>query len=111
MAEYLGGFLAGTMVGVALYLCVRARMKYGPLALARFGPWARRLVWVLSMLLVIAIANLGLVVFRELLSALLGREPSLGSEVCFAITGLVVGCVLVLKHMHSGESAEDTNTK
>lgn len=110
MLDYVIGIVEGMILGAALYLCVRVRVKFGPLALSRYGQWARSLVWVLSILLMIVIANLGLVLFRTSLLGLVAHKPSLVTEACFAITGLVTGCLLVLRR-YRGETSEDACTK
>ena len=101
LIDYLIGIVEGVLLGFALYLCVRARMRFGPLALARYGQWARWLVWGFSILIMIALANLGLLLFRTSLLGLVAHRSSLMMEVCFAVTGLLTGCLLVLRHLRS----------
>lgn len=110
MIDWLVAIAEGGILGVALYLCVRARMKLAPLVLSMYGQWGRRLVWILSILLMVVLANLGLVLLRTSLFGLVAHTPSLAAEACFAITGLVTGCLLVISHMRSSDSnSNDSN--
>lgn len=110
MLDYVIGIVEGVIMGSALYWCVRARMKFGPLVLSRYGQWARRLVWCLSILLMVVMANLGLLLFRTSLLGLVAHKSSLITEACFAVTGLVTGCLLVLRHARRAKTSEDANT-
>lgn len=110
MIDWLVAIGEGGILGTALYLCVRARMKLGPLLLSAHGQWGRRMVWIISILLMVVLANLGLVLLRTSLISLVAHKPSLATEACFALTALVTGCLLVLWHMRNSTSnLNDTN--
>ena len=110
MIDWLVAIAEGGILGTALYWCVRARMKLAPLVLSMHGQWGRRMVWVLSILLMVLLANLGLVLLRTSLFGLVAHQPSIATEACFAVTGLVTGCLLVLRHMrNSTDSSNDAS--
>ena len=44
MIDWLVAITEGVILGTALYLCVRVRMKLGPLVRAKHGQWGRRVV-------------------------------------------------------------------
>lgn len=92
--------LAGVLLAVLLYGLVRFRMLVAPIMRDRFGPWARWSVWVLVAVLMIAVANLELIILRQLLHQWFGAEKSsLGHEILFVLVTLVVGYFLVARYV------------
>jgi len=97
MQHWLIATLEGVGLGLTLYLCVRLRMYLGPLIVKRFGQGARRAYWLLTILAMILLGNLGLYVFRIYLGSQPVTDNMLSLELWFAITALVVGLGLVFR--------------
>ena len=97
MQHWLVATLEGFFLGLTLYLCVRLRMYLGPVMMKRFGQWARRAYWLFTILVMIALSNLGLYVFRVYLSSQPVGDETLLLELWFATIALAVGLVLIFR--------------
>ena len=65
MQAWIIATAAGIALGLLLYLCVRLRMWLGPIIRDRFGQWARRLYWIVTIAVMVVLANAGLLLVRE----------------------------------------------
>lgn len=108
MQHWLIATLEGACLGLALYLCVRLRMYLGPLIVKRFGQGARRAYWLLTILVMLILSNLGLYLFRAYLNSQSIPDEWLPLELWFATMALAVGLGLVfrkvLRSFLTGES-------
>lgn len=93
--DWFATIVGGIATGMALFLCVRLRIFLGPRLHARFGNPARRLAWVLIVLLMILIANAALLLLRGWLHAAGAVASSLEYEIVFAVIAGTVGFGLV----------------
>ena len=97
MQHWLIATLEGVFLGLTLYLCVRLRMYLGPVIIKRFGQWARRAYWLFTILVMIALSNVGLYVFRIYLSSQQVADETLLLELWFATMALAVGLGLIFR--------------
>ncbi len=95
MTSWLVSTVAGLLVGLAFYVCVRLRIVLGPAARGRYGNMARRGVWLITILLMIGIANLGLVFLRAYLAANDSANNHFAFELWFAVLSLAFGAGMV----------------
>ena len=65
--HWLFDIAAGVVLALFLYLLVRVRMRMAPRMRDRFGDYARWATWVVTIGLMVVLANLGLVLLRQLL--------------------------------------------
>jgi hypothetical protein len=100
MQHWLTATLIGISLGLALFACVRLRMHFGPIVRQRFGSWARRVYWAFTILLMIALANLGLKLLRIYLSNFDGVENSLMLEMWFALLAILIALALIFTRMN-----------
>ena len=101
MIHWLISMLLGLTVGILLYGCVRIRIIFGPLAAARFGRLGRLEVWLGCLLLMVFIAEGGLMLIRVFLA----EHGTLLHEIVFAAVALIVGVTLV-----AHRALKDNNT-
>ena len=64
MIDWVAATLDGIVLGLAFYGCVRLRMTLGPIIRERYGNWARRIYWLLTIALMVLLANIALLVLR-----------------------------------------------
>ena len=88
----------GVALGTAFYYCVRLRMVLGPLTRERFGNWARQLVWIVCIAIMVLLANFALRLLRSLLVGAALSFDQFVYEAVFALTALAVGFGLVYRH-------------
>ena len=100
MQHWLIATLIGISLGLVLFACLRLRIHFGPKVGQHFGSWARRIFWVFTILLMIALANLGLKLLRIYLSNFDGVENSLMLEMWFALLALLIALALIFKRMN-----------
>jgi len=72
-------------------------MYLGPIIIKRFGQWARRAYWLVTILVMIALSNLGLYFFRAYLSNQPVGDKTLLLELWFATIALAVGLGLIFR--------------
>jgi len=106
--HWLIATLEGFFLGLTLFLCVRLRMYLGPVIIKRFGQWARRAYWLFTILVMIALSNVGLYVFRIYLSSQHVTDETLLFELWFATMALAVGLGLIFRKLSRNPvTAED----
>jgi hypothetical protein len=99
MQHWLFATFAGVGLGLTLYACVRLRMYVGPLIRERFGDWARRAYWLVTILVMIIIGNAGLFVLRIYLDSQSVEHGTLILELWFGVIAMAVGLALVFRRM------------
>jgi hypothetical protein len=72
-------------------------MYLGPVIIKRFGQWARLAYWLFTILVMIALSNVGLYVFRIYLSSQQVADETLLLELWFAAMALAVGLGLIFR--------------
>ena len=72
-------------------------MYLGPVIIKRFGQRSRRVYWLFTILVMIALSNVGLYVFRVYLSSQPVGDETLLLELWFATIALAVGLVLIFR--------------
>jgi len=83
-------------------------MYLGPVIIKRFGQWARRAYWLFTILVMIALSNVGLYVFRIYLSSQHVTDETLLFELWFATMALAVGLGLIFRKLSRNPvTAED----
>lgn len=65
--HWIAATVAGLGLGLAWFGCVRLRMHLGPILKARYGNHARRICWLVTILVMILLANLVLLGLRAFL--------------------------------------------
>ena len=65
MQPWIAATIAGICLGLAFYGCVRLRMYLGPLIRDRFGNVARRVYWLLTIAVMVILANVALFALRQ----------------------------------------------
>ena len=84
-------------------------MYLGPVIIKRFGQWARRAYWLFTILVMIALSNVGLYVFRIYLSSQHVADETLLFELWFATMALAVGLGLIFrKFLWNSLTTEDS---
>lgn len=99
MQHWLIATLEGVGLGLTLYVCVRLRMYFGPRIREHFGNLARQAYWALTILVMIVLANVGLLVFRIYLSSQSLASETLYLEIWFALVALGVGLLLIFRRV------------
>jgi predicted MFS family arabinose efflux permease len=89
----------GVLLACILYAIVRLRMKVAPKMRDRFGSFARWSVWVLTLLLMVVMANVGLIMLRQMLRDWLGFDSDWMDELLFSLVSLSLGVALVGRHV------------
>ena len=79
-------------------------MHFGPRVRERFGNGARQALWVLIILFMVLLANLGLRLLRGLVLTDIPQAEWLGFEIVFAASALLVGLALVLLRVRGQRS-------
>lgn len=88
--------LAGLFLGLAWYGCVRLRMYLGPIIRERYGNIWRKAYWVLTILVMILLANGGLMIVR----GVTGESPgALKFEIWFAGLALTIAFGLIVRRL------------
>lgn len=95
---WLISFMSGFVLALALFALVRIRMRVGPIVRERFGNWARRGFWGLIFALLIASANLMLIMLRQVLINQYAVADTVMHEVLFAAVAFCGGFFLVYRH-------------
>ena len=74
-------------------------MYLGPRIKNFFGYWAHRAYWLITILVMIVLSNLGLYLFRVYLSSQAISDESLMLELWFATMALAVGVGLIFRKL------------
>lgn len=96
MTGWIAASLAGAVLGMLLFGCVRLRNHFGTSARAHFGEWGYRVTWVGMLLVMVGLAELTLFGLRSILGAA-GTGVS-WVEVWFGVLALGIGGTLALRH-------------
>jgi hypothetical protein len=99
MQHWLTATVIAICIGLALYACVRLRMHFGPIVRKRWGNWARRAYWMMTILVMVAFANLGLLLLRIYLGDLQTSRNGLMLEIWFALLSAAVALGLILQKL------------
>ena len=100
MQHWIVATLIGVVLGIGLYGFVRLRMCIAPRLKTRFGDSARYAFWILTIVLMIAVANIALWVLRVYLRSYPPIEYGLHLEIWFSLLALIVGLGLVLMRVY-----------
>ena len=83
-------------------------MYLGPVMIKRFGQWARRAYWLFTILVMIALSNVGLYLFRSYLGSQQVADEALLLELWFATMALAAGLGLIFRKLSRNSlTAED----
>ena len=102
--HWLVDIVLGVLLACILYAIVRLRMNVAPKMRDRFGSLARWSVWVLTLALMVIMANLGLLMLRQLLREWLGFDSGIMDELLFSLVSLSLGVMLVARHVLSNRA-------
>lgn len=96
MQHWFVATLTGAGLGLALYGCVRLRVWLGPRIGDWYGQHMRRAYWVLTVVIMVILANIALWGLRRYLQAAAPSASGLLLESWFALLALVVGLAPIL---------------
>ena len=99
MSTWFAAAAIGLIAGLLLYACVRVRMHFGPRIRELYGNSARKAFWLVTILAMIVIANIGLYGVRRLPG--IDNAGPLATEIVYTVTFLVVGAGLVFRRQLS----------
>jgi len=102
--------LAGIALAAVLFALVRFRMAFAPKMRDRYGAWARWTVWVIVVVLMVAAANLSLILLRDVLHERFAILSTLRHEVVFAVTALAAGYLMVSRHVLRNRQPDSKNS-
>lgn len=97
--HWIAATLIGFCLGLALYGCVRLRIFLGPRLRDRYGNVARQAFWILTIVVMVALANAALRGLRMYLNDPAPPANNLLLEIWFSALALMVGMGLLLKRM------------
>jgi hypothetical protein len=100
MQQWIAATLFGGVLGLALFGCVRLRMHVGPRIKARYGKYARRAYWLLTIVVMIALANLALLGLRAYFAGSPPAGNQLVMEIWFAVLALTVAMGLIFRRLY-----------
>ena len=90
---------AGVLLSLLFYVLVRVRMTVAPKVRDRFGERARGATWVITIGLMVVVANVGLIVLRQVLHEQHGVVAPFMHEMIYAVIAFAIGFVLVNRHV------------
>ncbi len=99
MQPWIAATLAGLILGLLFYGCVRMRMHFGPLLRKQFGDRARQAYWVITFILMIALANLALYGLRAYFASLQDSGSYLLPEIWFVAIAVSLAMTLIFRRM------------
>ncbi len=97
--HWIAATLAGLGLGLAWFGCVRLRMHVGPILKARHGNQFRRAYWLLTIVVMIGLANLALLGLRLFLHDLPLPPNRLLLELWFAAVAVAVAGSLIYRRV------------
>jgi hypothetical protein len=100
MQHWVIATATGISLGLILFLCVRLRMYVGPILKNRYGAWARQTYWILTIVVMIALANLGLWLLRTYFRYFEIAGEALAFEIWFSILALIVAMGLIFNKLY-----------
>lgn len=92
--------VAGLILGLIFYGCVRTRMYLGPIIRARYGQIARRLYWFFTIVAMILFANAGLLALREWVEINAPHSNALLLEIWFTILAVAISFTLIYRRIN-----------
>ena len=101
MLNWIAATVCGLGLGLALYACVRLRMHFGPIVQQRFGKVARQLYWLVTIGVMVLLANLGLILLRGWLAEYGPDNKDLMLEIWFALLALAISLLLIFRQLKS----------
>lgn len=90
----------GGVLGLLLFGCVRLRMHLGPRLKARYGNRARRAYWLLTIVMMVALANVALFGLRAYMTTSPPNGSQLAMEIWFALLALGVAMGLIFRRLY-----------
>ncbi|NND35912.1 MAG: hypothetical protein HKN81_02150 [Gammaproteobacteria bacterium] len=96
LQDWATATLAGTCLGLAWFACVRLRMHVGPIVRERYGDNWRRAYWLLTIIVMIVLANVGLRLLRSLTDK---PENMLLLEIWFACLAVLIAFTLIFRRL------------
>jgi hypothetical protein len=100
MQFWLAGTITGILLGLILFACVRLRMHFGPLVRKKYGDWARKVYWLVTILFMVFWANLSLKLLRIYVDNQLPTMENLLLEIWFALLALIIPLALIFKRIN-----------
>jgi len=97
--HWLTAMGAGLIMSLIFYALVRVRMTVAPKMRDRFGDRARWATWVVTIGLMVVLANVGLVLLRQVLHQQHGVDAPFLHEMVYALLAFAIGFVLVNRHV------------
>ena len=97
---FIASSMAGILLGLGFYACVRMRMYAGPKLRERYGNWARQLYWLLTILLMVAIANVALIGLRGYLYNQTSASSTLLSEIWFVLVAVALAFLFIYRRVN-----------
>jgi hypothetical protein len=99
MQPWIAATLAGLLLGLVFYGCVRMRMYLGPILRAQFGNRARQAYWIATFILMIGLANLALYGLRAYFASLQESANYLLPEIWFVAIAVALAMTLIFRRM------------
>jgi len=100
MQQWIATTLLGGVLGLALFGCVRLRMHLGQRIKARYGNLARRAYWLLTIVVMVTLANVALLGLRAYFTAAPPAGNQLVMEIWFAVLALAVAMSLIFRRLY-----------
>ena len=101
MSPFLNDWLSasgiGAGLGLLLFACVRLRMHVAPIIRRRWGNTMRQAYWVLTIIVMVLLANLGLGLLRRYTPTV--DTPILYLEIWFILVAVAVSFGLIFRRM------------
>ena len=104
MQPWIAATLAGLVLGLLFYGCVRMRMYFGPLLRNQFGNRARQAYWIMTFVLMIGLANLALHALRAYFASLKQAGSYLLPEIWFVAIAVILAMTLIFRRMKRNKS-------
>ena len=86
-------------MSLIFYALVLLRMNVAPRMRDRYGDRARWATWVVTIGLMVLLANAGLIVLRQVLHEQYGVDAPFMHEMVYALLAFAIGFVLVNRHV------------
>ena len=99
MQPWIAATLAGLVLGLLFYGCVRLRMHFGPRLREQLGNRARQLYWLVTFVLMIGLANLALYTLRAYFASLKESGSYLLPEIWFVAIAVLLAMTLIFRRM------------
>ncbi len=107
MELWLGATFLGFGLGLVLYIFVRLRMRIGPALRKRFGNSARRVYWLLTILAMVATANVGLIALRAFTGQPIHSPLEIALELWYIVVAVVLALGLIFRFLKRGKQKDE----